>query len=210
MKLYDNVSSSACARVRIALALKGQQAELIPVSIGPGAENHGSAYKHINPQGQVPALLTDKGGLLTQSLAIVEYLEQQFPTPPLLPADAESAAQVRALALTIGAEIHPLVTMRIADYVSTLPGSDDTTMPAWRRHWIAEGFDAAEALLLRQRSGALCWGDTPTIADIFLYPQAINAGKAGIALDQWPTIAAIMERLRALPAFADNGPGVKK
>jgi len=206
MKLYDNAASSACARVRIALALKGQSAEKLAVSIGPGAENHGDAYLRINPQGLVPALLTEDGALLTQSLAIIEYLERRFPTPPLLPENLEAAAHVRAIALVIAAETHPLLTFRIADYVNRLPGSDTATMPAWRRHWITEGFNAAEGLLARQHGGAFASGAAPGLADIFLYPQAINAQKAGMGLEAWPTIAAVMARLRQLPAFVENGP----
>ena len=208
MKLYDNAASSACARVRIALAIKGQHVEKIPVAIGAGAgsENRGQPYLQVNPQGLVPALLLDDGMLLTQSLAIVEYLEQRFPAPALLPDTAEGAAQVRAIALVIAAETHPLLTFRIADYVNTLPGSDANTMPAWRKHWISEGFTAAEALLARRHAGAYASGNTPGLADIFLYPQAVNALRAGMSLEQWPTLAAIMARLKTLPAFVENGP----
>lgn len=208
MKLYDSPTSSACARVRIALALKGIDAERIPVSIGAQADNRKPDYLDVNPQGLVPALLTEDGSLLTQSLAIIEYLEEYEPHRALLPSSPKERARVRAVALAVAAEIHPLLTFRVADRVKALPGSDATTMPAWRRHWMEQGLDAVEALLARSRSGRLCFGDSPTLADVVLYPQAINAERAGLALDRWPTIAAVMAQLRAIPAFVENGPAL--
>jgi maleylpyruvate isomerase len=208
MKLYDNPISSASARVRIALALKGIAAERIPVSIGARADNRTPAYLEINPQGLVPALLLQDGTLLTQSLAIIEYLEEYQPQRALLPSSPKEKARVRAIALAIAAETHPLLTFRVAGHVGALPGSDEATMPAWRRHWLVQGLDAVEALLARGRSGKLSSGDTPTLADVVLYPQAINAERAGLALDRWPTIAAVMAELRAIPAFAENGPAL--
>jgi maleylpyruvate isomerase len=210
MKLYDTPISSACARVRIALALKGIDAERIPVSIGAQPDNRKPEYLRVNPQGLVPALLTDDGDLLTQSLAIVEYLEEMYPEPALLPASPAARARVRALTLAIAADTHPLLTFRVADYVNALPGSDAATMPSWRRHWLTQGLDAFEALLARDSAGLLCAGDAPTIADVFLYPQAINAERAGIMLGQWPRIAAVVQRLGAITAFAENGPAAPK
>jgi maleylpyruvate isomerase len=206
MKLYDNPISSACARVRIALALKGIEAERIPVSIGAQAGNREPAYLDINPQGLVPALVTMDGSLLTQSLAIIEYLEEYQPRHPLLPSSPKERARVRAVALAVAAETHPLLTFRVASRIGDLPGSDDDTMPAWRRHWMEQGLDAVEALLARGRSGILCFGDSPTLADVVLYPQAVNAERAGLALARWPTIAAVVAQLRTIPAFFENGP----
>lgn len=210
MQLYDNPISSAAARVRIALALKGIDVERITVGIGAQPDNRQPAYLALNPQGLVPALLTADGSLLTQSLAIVEYLEEYQAEPALLPRSLEQRARVRALALAIAAETHPLLTFRVAGHVATLPGSDAQTMPAWRRHWMLDGLDAVEQLLARDRSGKLCFGDTPTMADVFLYPQAINAERAGIDLARWPAIAAIMDQLRRMPVFADNGPALPR
>lgn len=207
MKLYDADISSASSRVRIALALKGLQAERLPVGIlGPEANNRDAAYLDVNPQGLVPALLTDGGALLTQSLAIVEYLDELQPQPPLLPAGLEQRARVRALALAVASEVHPLLTPRIALRIKAQPGGDDAVLADWRRHWMIEGMDALEGLLARERSGRFSFGDTPTLADVFLYPQAINTERAGLDLARWPTVAAIVEQLRALPAFADNAP----
>ena len=208
MQLYDNAVSSAASRVRIALALKGICAERIPVAIlGPAADNRGADYLRVNPQGLVPALRTERGGLLTQSLAIIEYLDELQPQPPLLPADIEDRAWARALALAVAAEIHALLPPRIAAYLGTLPGVDDATVAAWKRHWVEEGMDAVEAMLARRRTkGPFCAGEAPTVADIFLFPQAVNTERAGLSLARWPTVEAIVGRLRAIPAFADNAP----
>jgi maleylpyruvate isomerase len=207
MKLYDNDISSAASRVRIALALKGVKAERIPVAIlGPGAEQHSAGYLSVNPQGLVPALLTEEGELLTQSLAIVEYLDERYPAPPLLPREPAARAQVRAIALAVAAEIHPLVTPRVAGLLRSGHGLDTADIDAWKRHWLDAGMDALEALLARRPPGRLSSGDAPTLADIFLFPQALNAERAGLALARWPHIAAIVETLRAIPAFADNAP----
>jgi len=208
MKLYDAAISSAAARVRIAVALKGLAVERIPVEIvGTGAENRRPAYLDVNPQGLVPALLTDDGVLLTQSLAIVEYLDEVCPEPPLLPPDAATRAWVRAFVLAVLAETHAIVTPRVINRLSSLPGADETTVPAWRRHWTEEGIDALEALLARRHAAApsrFCAGDTPGLADVFLFPQALNAGRVGLPLSRWPHVEAIAVRLADIPAFRDN------
>jgi maleylpyruvate isomerase len=207
MKLYDNDISSAASRVRIALALKGVTAERIPVAIlGAEAQQHSAGYLAVNPQGLVPALLTDDGELLTQSLAIVEYLDERYPAPPLLPREPAARARVRATALAVAAEIHPLVTLRVAAMLRVGHGLDTADIDAWKRHWIAEGLDAVEALLARRPAGRLSSGELPTLADVFLFPQAVNAERAGLALERWPHLAAIVDALRAIPAFADNAP----
>jgi len=208
MKLYDAAISSAASRVRIALALKHLEAERIPVAIvGPGADNRGADYLRINPQGLVPALQTGGGSLLTQSLAIVEYLDDIAPAPPLLPVDPEARAFVRSIALAVAAEMHPLLTPRVAAYLATLPGAGDATVAAWKRHWLEEGLDAIEALLARRPgAGPCCLGESPTLADVFLFPQAVNAERAGLELGRWPAVAAVLNHLRTLPAFADNAP----
>lgn len=211
MKLYDNEISSAASRVRIALALKGVTAERIPVAIlGAAAEQRSAGYLAVNPQGLVPALLTDEGELLTQSLAIVEYLDERYPEPPLLPRAPAARAQVRAIALAVAAEIHPLVTPRVAGLLRSAHGLDADHVDAWKRHWIAEGMDALEALLARRPAGRLSSGDTPTLADVFLFPQAVNAERAGFALARWPHIDAIVGALCAIPAFAGNAPAIPR
>ena len=208
MKLYDAAISSAAARVRIAVALKGLAVERIPVEIvGAGAENRRPAYLDVNPQGLVPALMTDDGVLLTQSLAIVEYLDEVHAQPPLLPPDPATRAWVRAFVLAVLAETHAIVTPRVVNHLATLPGADESTAPTWRRHWTEEGIDALEALLARRHAvtpSRFCAGDAPGLADVFLYPQALNAGRVGLPLARWPHIEAIVTRLADMPAFADN------
>jgi maleylpyruvate isomerase len=208
MILYDAAISSAAARVRIALALKGLHVDRIPVEIvGKGAQNRRQAYLDVNPQGLVPALLTDDGALLTQSLAIIEYLDETHPQTPLLPPDAATRAWVRAFVLAVLAETHALVTPRVINHLATMPGCDDSTAPAWRRHWMEEGIDALEALLARRHAvtpSSFCAGDTPGLADVFLFPQALNAARAGLPPARWPHVEAIAARLADLPAFRDN------
>jgi maleylpyruvate isomerase len=211
MKLYDNEISSAASRVRIALALKGVTCERVPVTIlGADAAQRSAAYLAVNPQGLVPALLLDDGELLTQSLAIVEYLDERYPAAPLLPREPAARARARAIALAVAAEIHPLVTPRVAGVLRSSHGADASAIDGWKRHWIAEGMDALEALLARSHGGRLSIGDTPTLADVFLFPQAVNAERAGLAPARWPRIAAIAGALRAIPAFADNAPAIPR
>lgn len=211
MKLYANEISSATSRVRIALAMKGVQVDIVTVGIlGDGAENRQADYLGINPQGLVPALQTDEGELLTQSLAIVEYLDERFPLPPLLPKDGAGRAFSRSIALAIASEIHALVPPRVAAHLARIPGMGATGVVAWSRHWILEGLSAVEARLATRRTGPYVAGNTPTIADIFLFPQSINAERAGIELEQWPNIAEIMDRLRDIKAFAENAPAARR
>jgi maleylpyruvate isomerase len=211
MKLYDCDISSAASRVRIALALKGLQVERYQVSIsGNEPDNRKPDYLQINPQGLVPALLTDRGTLLTQSLAIIEYLEELQPEPALLPADLESRAFARSIAMAIAAEIHSSVTFRVARYLAAVLGAEGQAILAWKRHWIIEGMGALESRIAQHRSGPFCVGEQPTIADIFLFAQAVNAERAGLSIDQWPHIAEIVARLRDIPAFADNGPALPR
>lgn len=207
MRLYENEISSATSRVRIALALKGIVVETQRIGIvGPGAENRQPDYLAVNPQGLVPALLTDEGFLITQSLAIVEYLDERYPERPLLPAGLEDRTFSRSIALAIASEVHALLTPRVAARLGTIPGFDGDGVAEWKRHWIGEGLTAIEARIANRRTGAFVVGDAPTVADIFLFPQAISAGRAGLDLGQWPHIAEIVSRLHAIPEFADNAP----
>ena len=206
MKLFQDKISSAASRVRIALALKGLDVEREAIGIlGPDALNRKPEYLQLNPQGLVPALLTDEGVLLTQSLAIIEYLDERYPEPPLLPGKLEDRAFARTVALAIAADIHPLLPPRVAAHLGTI-GVKAEDIAEWSRHWIRVGLTAVEELLARRQTGQYVAGDAPSMADICLFPQAINAERAGLPLDQWPRIAAVVARLREIPAFADNGP----
>ncbi|MBY5640313.1 maleylacetoacetate isomerase [Rhizobium leguminosarum] len=207
MKLYQNEISSATSRVRIALALKGLTAEALPVTIlGEDSESRQAEYRNVNPQGLVPALLTDSGFLLTQSLAIVEYLDELQPEPPLLPDTAEDRALTRSIALAITAEIHALLPPRIGLHLRAAFQADADAVTAWDRHWVGEGMAAVETMIAGRRQGAFAVGDRPSIADIFLFPQSIGARRLGFDLTQWPNIADIVARLEAIPAFQDNAP----
>ncbi|MBB3355949.1 maleylacetoacetate isomerase [Rhizobium lentis] len=211
MRLYQNEISSATSRVRIALALKGLTAEAHPVTIlGEEAESRQAGYRSVNPQGLVPALLTDGGVLITQSMAIVEYLDEVQPQPPLLPDNAEDRAQARAIALAIAAEIHALLPPRIGLHLKTAFQADADTIAAWNRHWIGEGMGAVERMIAGRRKGAFAVGDRPGIADIFLFPQAISARRQGFDLVQWPNIAEIVAKLETIPAFQENAPAPRK
>lgn len=211
MKLYANEISSATSRVRIALALKGMTVETQSVGIlGADAENRQADYLKVNPQGLVPALVTDGGVLLTQSLAIVEYLDELQPNPPLLPKSAEDRAFARSVALAIASEIHALVPPRIAKRLGETHGFNSEALAGWNRHWIIEGMGAVETLIANHGKGKYTTGDTPTVADIFLFPQAINTERAGLNLHQWPNIAQIVANLREVSAFADNAPAARK
>ncbi|MBX4929200.1 maleylacetoacetate isomerase [Rhizobium binae] len=211
MKLYQNEISSATSRVRIALALKGLTAEALPVTIlGEEAESRQAGYRSVNPQGLVPALLTDSGVLITQSLAIIEYLDEIRPEPRLLPDTAEDRAQARSIALAIAAEIHALLPPRIGLQLKTAFKADADAIAAWSRHWVGEGMAAVETMIAGHRRGAFAVSDQPGIADIFLFPQAISAGRMGFDLARWPNIAEIVGRLEAIPAFQQNAPAPRK
>ena len=208
MKLYANEVSSATSRVRIALAIKGLAVDVQPVTIfGDAAQSRQAAYRAINPQGLVPALETDTGELVTQSLAIIEYLDERFRTPPLLPADPEDRAFSRAIALAIASEIHALLPPRVAARLSQVPGMDADGITAWARHWVDVGLTAIEDRLAARRTGPYVAGNMPTIADIYLFPQVISAARMGFDVPQrWPNIAEIVGRLHDIPAFAQNAP----
>jgi maleylpyruvate isomerase len=207
MKLFEDKISSAASRVKIALALKGLSFEKEQIGIlGADALNRKPEYLSVNPQGLVPALLTDDDVLITQSLAIVEYLDERYPEPALLPAGPEARAIARSIAIAIAAEIHALLPPRVAVRLSALPGFEPKSLGEWNRHWISEGLTAVDALIAKHGNGKFSIGDKPSIADIFLFPQAINAERAGISLDQWPHIAAVISTLRDIPAFMANAP----
>lgn len=206
MKLYDYFRSSAAYRVRIALNLKGLAWESVPVHLlRHGGEQHGAAYRALNPQELVPAL-EDAGHILTQSLAIIEYLDETHPEPPLLPADPAGRARVRALALQIACDIHPLNNLRVLQVLERDFGLDEAATRRWGRHWIAAGFDALEASLSTPPAGRFCHGDVPGLADICLVPQLFSARRFECDLAPYPRIRAIETECLALAPFAGAHP----
>ncbi|MDA8457402.1 maleylacetoacetate isomerase [Acidovorax sp. GBBC 3334] len=209
MKLFNYFRSSASYRVRIALALKGLSYEYVPVHL-VRAEHRAPAYAERVGDTLVPALELDDGTTLTQSMAIVEYLEETHPEPPLLPADALGRAHVRTLAQMVACDIHPINNLRVLKYLTQDLGQDEAAKTAWYRHWTRGGLQAFERqldLLARGRETAglpvsqLCWGDVPTLADCCLVPQIFNAQRFQVDLDGLPRTMAAWETASALPAF---------
>lgn len=203
--LYDYFRSSACYRVRIALNLKGLAYESAPVSLLDNAQC-APEYLSKNPQGLIPALL-DGELLLTQSLAICEYLEEAYPQPALLPNDTIGRARVRALALIIACDIHPLNNLRVLRRLEAQFAADQVGKDAWYQHWIQSGFEAFEQQI-QNTHGQYCFGDTVTLADLTLVPQVYNARRFNCDLSAYPTMLAIEQRCLALDAFARATPEV--
>jgi maleylacetoacetate isomerase len=207
MRLYDYFRSSAAYRVRIALNLKGiapEERAFVHLRMG---NQRAQDYLARNPQGLVPVLELDDGRVLTQSLAIVEYLDEIKPEPPLLPAKPEARARVRAIALSIACEIHPLDNLRVLNYLTGTLGATDDQKNGWYRYWIDVGFEALEQQLARDRAtGTYCHGETPTIADVFLVPQMANARRFKIDLAPYPTLVRIEGACNQLAAFAHAAP----
>ncbi len=202
MKLYTYFRSSAAYRVRIALNLKGLAYESIPVHLlNSGGEQLQPAYRAINPAALIPAL-DDEGSTVTQSLAIIEYLDETRLAFPLLPSDPLGRARVRALALTVACEIHPLGNLRVLKYlVRNLHVSDEAKLE-WSRHWVQLGFATLEAHLASDpQTGRFCHGDTPTMADCCLIPQVFNARRVDVDMTPYPTVMRIHAACEALPAF---------
>ncbi|MDD0809988.1 maleylacetoacetate isomerase [Curvibacter sp. RS43] len=207
MKLYNFFRSGTSHRLRIALNLKGLKPEYLAVDLRR-EEHLGAAFKAVNPQGLVPALVLDDGEVLIQTPAILEWLEETHPNPPLLPADAAGRARVRALAALVACDIHPVNNRRILETLRHQFGADEAAINAWCGRWISEGFDALEALLASDPTrGRFCHGDTPTLADVTLVPQIESARRFQVDLSRWPRISAIDAACAALPAFADAAPG---
>ncbi|HEU4817649.1 maleylacetoacetate isomerase [Janthinobacterium sp.] len=209
MKLYTYFRSSAAYRVRIALNLKGIAYDSIPVHLlQDGGQQLLPAYRAVNPSALVPAL-DDEGAILTQSLAMLEYLDETRPAVPLLPADALGRARVRALALAIACDAHPLTNLRVLKYLKNTLGLSDEAKQEWYRHWMAEGLAAVEALLAQgdpAGAGLFCHGDSPTMADCCLVPQVFNAQRFAIDLAPYPRVARIHAHCAGLPAFAAAHP----
>jgi maleylacetoacetate isomerase len=200
MKLHGFFRSSASYRVRIALNLKGLEYEQASVKLGKG-EQYQADFSAISPQNLVPVLEHD-GERYYQSPAILEYLEEAFPLPPLLPPDPKGRARVRSLALICGCEIHPLNNTRVLNYLGETLGLDEARKTAWYHHWVTVGFTALERRLASERqTGAFCHGDAPGFADAFLVPQVANANRFKVDLSAFPTIRRINENCLALEAF---------
>ena len=202
-QLYDYFRSSSSYRVRIALNIKNLDYEIIPIHLmNEGGQQLKAEYKAINPQGLVPTLVdTTQGITLTQSLAIIEYLEEQYPEPALLPGDPLQRAKIRACAQLIACEIQPMNNLRVLKYIKApLQLSDDVKMQ-WYHHWITVGFDALEKILKQSYSGAYCFGNQPTLADVCLMPQVYNALRFEFSLDDYPTIQRIHEHCTNQSAF---------
>jgi maleylacetoacetate isomerase len=200
--LYGYFRSSTAFRARIALNLKGIAAEQRFVHLlKGGGEQHGTNYKSVNPQELVPTLLHD-GHAIGQSLAIIEFLDEIRPEPPLLPKDALGRARVRRIAHMIACDIHPLNNLRVLLFLKNKYGLEEPVRAEWQRHWIANGFAALEALLADEpETGAYCHGDTPTLADICLVPQMANARRVELDLAPYPTLTRIEAHALAHPAF---------
>ncbi|MES2759422.1 MAG: maleylacetoacetate isomerase [Pseudomonadota bacterium] len=207
MKLFTYFRSSAAYRVRIALNLKGLPYEAVPVHlVKHGGEHLQDAYRAMNPSALVPTF-EDQGAMLTQSMAILEYLEETHPALPLLPAAPLERARVRALAQMVACDIHPVNNLRILRYLVHTLGISDDAKNEWYRHWVREGFAALEGHLASNPApGRFCHGDTPTFADCFLVPQVYNAQRFNVDIAAYPNIARIDAACAQLPAFVAAHP----
>ena len=205
MKLYNYPRSSAAFRVRIALNLKGVAYESVDTSL-PKGEHLSDAYRALNPQRLVPSL--DVGdAVLSQTLAIIEYLEETHPTPRLLPSDPIGRARVRSMALAIACDIHPLNNMRVLNYLRTEMGQDAEEVNQWCRQWIATGFTGLEVLARQYSSGGqFLYGDAVSTADVYLLPQIFNARRVDMDMTPFPTLQQIGQHLESIPAFANARP----
>jgi maleylacetoacetate isomerase len=207
VKLYTFFRSSTSYRLRIALAWKKLAYEPVYTSL-PGMKHKDPAYLKLNPQGLVPALVSDEGKVYTQSMAMIEWLDHKYPKPPLMPRDPEEQWYVRAASQIIGCEMHPLNNVRVLKYLKSAYGMDDAKVNGdWYPHWVAEGFAALEGFLQSEkRCGAYCLDERVTMADVCLVPQVFNAQRFNCDLKPYPTVMAIFERCMKLPAFTEAQP----
>jgi len=204
--LHNYFRSSTSYRVRIALALKGIDYDYVAHHLRQG-DQRAPEFLALNPQGLVPALVWEDGSVLTQSLAICEFIDEVAPEPPLLPADPFGRARVRMLAQMVACDIHPVNNLRILKALRTRYGADDAEVADWFRHWVAETFAPLEKLLAESpRTGTFCHGDQPTLADICLVPQVANNRRFGVDMAPYPAIRRIYASCMEIPAFAEAAP----
>jgi maleylacetoacetate isomerase len=204
VKVYTYFRSSAAYRLRIALNLKGLSGDMVSVHLQKdGGQHRKPEYRAINPQMRVPALRLDSGEVLTQSLAIIEYLDEVDPQPPLLPRDPVERAKVRALALAIACDIHPLNNLVALRYLKNELGQEQSKIDAWYHHWILEGFEALETMV---RPGPYAFGGEVTLADVCLVPQIYNARRLKVPLERFPKLVAIDAACAKLPTFEQARP----
>lgn len=205
MKIFGYFRSSAAFRLRIAMNFKGLSYDYNLINLQSG-DHLSDGFKRINPQGRVPAVDIE-GNILTQSLAIIEYLDEVHPAPPLLPPDPLGKAKVRAIAGLIACDIHPLNNLAVLNYLRDQLTAEEEARLAWYRHWVKEGFDGLELILRANvETGQFCFGDSPTVADICLVPQVVNAKRFNCDLASYPTIIRIFEECMGLSQFSDADP----
>jgi maleylpyruvate isomerase len=207
MRLYSYFRSSAAYRVRIALNLKGLSCEIVPVHLlRDGGQHLKPEYRALNPDAVLPTFI-DGNEVLTQSLAIIEYLDETYREPPLLPGTAADRAFIRSIALQVACEIHPLDNLRVLRYLKHELGVAEDAKNAWYRHWVESGFETLEKRLAADsRVGTLCFGDSPTLADLCLVPQVSNARRFNIDVSRYPTIMRIVDHAERLDAFQRAAP----
>jgi maleylacetoacetate isomerase len=202
MIFHGYFRSSAAYRCRIAFNLKGLTPDFVSVHLRKdGGQQKTPAYRALNPQALVPTI-SDGDFHLTQSLAIIEWLDETYPATPMLPSEANLRAEVRAFAQVIACDIHPLQNLRVLDYLKSEFGADQAALDRWCGRWIADGLSACEALLAKRPPSTYCYGETPTLADICLVPQVFSATRFGVDLGPMPRVRAIHTACEALPAFA--------
>lgn len=206
LKLHNFFRSSASTRLRAALNYKDIPYDYVSYVLRSG-ETRQPNFLKMNPAGLVPVLERKDGVFMSQSLAIVEWLEETHPTPPLLPADSDGRARARSLAYMIACEVHPLNNLRVLKHLTSAFGADEESQKEWFTHWVATTFDALEETLSADEStGVYCHGDTPTVADICLYAQVWNNARFQIDTESWPTVARIFKALNEIPAFRNAAP----
>ena len=209
LRLHNFFRNSAGYRVRIALGLKGLDYDYVSVNIMPGQSKQlTDEYRRINPQALIPALEHD-GAIITQSTAIIEYLEEMFPDPTVLPKDPVTRAQSRAFAAAIASEVHAVNNLRIHKYLEDEMGLSAEQRDRWYKHWSVTGLAALEAILTNRKKTMFCFGGYPTVADIFLIPQCYNLRRANIDFAPFPRISEIIARCESLTAFAKAAPEVQ-
>jgi maleylacetoacetate isomerase len=208
IKLYSYFRSSTSFRVRIVLNLKKLSYEIIPVHLlKDGGQQHSASYLALNPAAGVPTLDHD-GNILTQSSAICEYLNELQPEPALLPADKVERAWVRSVCNVVACDIHPVNNLRVLNYLTQNLRHDETQKMTWYRHWVAQGFGALEKIL-SPKAGRFCWGDTLTMADVFVTPQVWSAHRFKMTMDDYPTLQRIFENAMQLPEFQQAAPAAQ-